>query len=124
MDAYKRVDRRTDGLPYILLQANRQMDGRTDTQTLDRVTDSNTQTYVLNTCQWRVGLRDEYTDRRTLSHFSHPHYTGNYVHMLTRPYTYTLQMCLHVRTHPHPSLNIEVISLKIDVRNKKLEVRS
>ena len=79
--------------------------------------------YVLNTCKWRAGLRDEYTDRRTPSHFSHPHDTGNYVHMLTRPYTYTLQMCLHVRTHPHPSLNIEVISLKIDVRNKKPEVR-
>ena len=30
---------------------------------------------------------------------------------------------VHVRTHPHPSLNIEVISLKIDVRNKKPEVR-
>ena len=51
---------------------------------------------------------------------------GTYVHMVTRPHTCALQMCLHVRTHSHPRLNIEVISFKLDVRDKikMLEVRS
>ena len=48
-------------------------------------------------------------------------HTGTYVHMLTRPHACTLPMCLHVRTHSQPSLNIEVRcykNIKLEVRNK------
>ena len=48
-------------------------------------------------------------------------HTGTYVYMFTRPHACTLQMYLYARTHSQPSLNIEV---KLDVRIKKLEVRS
>ena len=41
-------------------------------------------------------------------------HTGTYVYMLTRPHTCTLQLCLHVRTHSQPSL---------EIRSKKLEIR-
>ena len=43
-------------------------------------------------------------------------HTGTYVHMFTRPHACTLQMCLHVRTHSQPSLNIEVKSKKLEIR--------
>ena len=62
----------------------------------------------LNTCQWRTELSDEYTDRRTPSHLSHPHgqlrthaHASTYMHVLdvfVRTYSFTPEF-------KHPSLS-------------------
>ena len=97
------MDRKTDGWTYILSHRHTYM-------LIDKWTDvhadigqsgrqQHSDIICLNTCQWRAGLRDEYTNRRTPSHFSHPHrqlrthaHASAYMHALdvpARTYSFT-----------------------------------